>query len=81
MKNHEAVRCSFCGKPQGQVRKLIAGPGNTFICDECVEICMEILEEELDIEPVETPMEVVPEEDVKDAKFKEKKRKKSLISS
>ncbi|MBP5165217.1 MAG: ATP-dependent Clp protease ATP-binding subunit ClpX [Lachnospiraceae bacterium] len=78
MKNHEAVRCSFCGKPQGQVRKLIAGPGNTFICDECVEICMEILEEELDIEPEEAPMEVVPEEDVKDAKFKEKKEEEEL---
>ena len=40
------VRCSFCGKSQGQVRKLIAGSNNTYICDECVELCTEILEEE-----------------------------------
>ncbi len=42
-------RCSFCNKPQDQVRKLIAGP-NAFICDECVDICMEIIEEELEEE-------------------------------
>ncbi len=40
------IRCSFCGKSQGQVRKLIAGSNNTYICDECVELCTEILEEE-----------------------------------
>ncbi len=40
------VRCSFCGKPQEQVRKLIAGPNGAFICDECVDICSEIIEEE-----------------------------------
>ena len=45
-KNPEKIRCSFCGKSQGQVRKLIAGLQNSFICDECVEICGEILEEE-----------------------------------
>ncbi len=38
--------CSFCGKPQSKVRKLLAGPGNTFICDECVELCYEIIREE-----------------------------------
>lgn len=45
-KNTEKIRCSFCGKSQGQVRKLIAGLQNSFICDECVEICQEILDEE-----------------------------------
>jgi len=45
-KNPEKIRCSFCGKSQGQVRKLIAGLQNSFICDECVDICSEILEEE-----------------------------------
>ena len=39
-------RCSFCNKTQDQVRKLIAGP-NAFICDECVDICMEIIEDEM----------------------------------
>ncbi len=43
----EKVRCSFCGKTQDQVRKLIAGNNNVFICDECIELCGEILEEEL----------------------------------
>lgn len=45
-KTTEKIRCSFCGKSQGQVRKLIAGLQNSFICDECVEICQEILDEE-----------------------------------
>jgi ATP-dependent Clp protease ATP-binding subunit ClpX len=40
------LKCSFCGKPQEQVRKLIAGPG-VYICDECVDLCNEILDEEL----------------------------------
>ncbi len=40
------LKCSFCGKTQDQVRRLIAGPG-VFICDECVELCMDIIEEEL----------------------------------
>ena len=43
----EKIRCSFCGKTQDQVRKMIAGTGNVFICDECIELCGEILEEEL----------------------------------
>lgn len=56
------VRCSFCGKPQEQVRKLIAGPNGAFICDECVDICSEIIEEEferdeLDLQP-DSPLEI-----------------------
>ena len=46
------VRCSFCGKTQEQVRKLIAGPNSTFICDECVEVCAEIIDEEFEVEEV-----------------------------
>ncbi len=41
------IRCSFCGKTEDQVHKLIAGPDGAFICDECVEICSEIIDEEL----------------------------------
>lgn len=40
------LKCSFCGKNQDQVRKLVAGPG-VYICDECIELCNEIIEEEL----------------------------------
>lgn len=42
------VRCSFCNKTQGQVRKLIAGPAGVYICDECIDICADILEEEFE---------------------------------
>ncbi|WP_394917909.1 ATP-dependent Clp protease ATP-binding subunit ClpX [uncultured Robinsoniella sp.] len=42
------VRCSFCNKSEDQVRKLIAGPSGVYICDECIEICSEIIEEELE---------------------------------
>ncbi len=43
--NERGVCCSFCGKPQGDARRLIAGPG-VYICDECIELCMSILEDE-----------------------------------
>ena len=49
--NDDKVRCSFCGKSQDQVKKLIAGPNGTYICDECIEICADIIEEENDEEP------------------------------
>ena len=44
------LKCSFCGKPQSRVRKLIAGPKGAYICDECVDICAEIIEEEFENE-------------------------------
>ncbi len=44
--NSELLKCSFCGKSQRQVKKLIAGPG-VYICDECIDLCNEIIEEEL----------------------------------
>ena len=45
-KNEEKIRCSFCGKPQEMVRKLLSGPNGVFICDECVDLCAQILDEE-----------------------------------
>ncbi len=42
------IRCSFCGKTQDQVRKLISGPNGIYICDECVDICADIIEEQLE---------------------------------
>ena len=44
----DRIRCSFCGKPQGQVRKMISGPSGVYICDECIEICSDIIMEEFD---------------------------------
>ncbi len=49
------IRCSFCNKTQDQVKKLIAGPSGVYICDECIDICSEILEEEF--EENDTPQE------------------------
>ena len=63
------VRCSFCGKTQDQVRRIIAGPG-VYICDECIELCQEIVQEEFEVESNEpepislpTPAEIVKELD------------------
>ena len=46
-RNDDQIRCSFCNKSQAQVKKLIAGPNDTYICDEWVEVCSEIIEEEM----------------------------------
>ena len=46
--NEPKVRCSFCGKPEDKVHKLIAGPDGAYICDECIELCAEILSEDMD---------------------------------
>lgn len=57
------LKCSFCGKSQDQVRKLVAGPG-VYICDECIELCTEIVEEELgheeelDLKEIPKPREI-----------------------
>lgn len=44
----DTVRCSFCNKTQSQIRKLIAGPNGAYICDECIDVCAEIIEEEFE---------------------------------
>ena len=61
--NKNTLYCSFCGKSQHEVRKLIAGP-TVFICDECVELCMDIIREETKVnslkstDGVPTPREI-----------------------
>ena len=45
-----SLQCSFCGKTQDEVRKLVAGP-SVYICDECVDLCVDILSEELEAVP------------------------------
>jgi hypothetical protein len=54
----DLLKCSFCGKSQKQVKKLIAGPG-VYICDECIDLCNEIIEEELS-EPPELKWDSLP---------------------
>ncbi|MDD2504162.1 MAG: ClpX C4-type zinc finger protein, partial [Clostridia bacterium] len=57
------LKCSFCGKTQDQVRRLVAGPG-VYICDECIELCQEIIEEEfedaseLELKDIPKPTEI-----------------------
>ncbi len=54
---HKSVRCSFCGKHQEQVARIIAGPG-AYICNECVQLCMSILDEDYGTDEPETNLEV-----------------------
>jgi ATP-dependent Clp protease ATP-binding subunit ClpX len=59
------VKCSFCGKPQEAVKKIIAGPG-VFICDECISLCQDIMDEEkFDDEVVEEVLEIPTPEEIK----------------
>ncbi|MEH1015452.1 ATP-dependent Clp protease ATP-binding subunit ClpX [Micromonospora sp. CPCC 206060] len=55
----DLLKCSFCGKSQKQVRKLIAGPSGVYICNECVELCNELIEEELTVAD-ETHLDELP---------------------
>ena len=50
----DTLTCSFCGKSQEEVRKLIAGP-TVYICDECIELCNDIIAEETKLEEASTP--------------------------
>ncbi|MCQ2495686.1 MAG: ATP-dependent Clp protease ATP-binding subunit ClpX [Lachnospiraceae bacterium] len=65
----QTVRCSFCGKSQDQVKKLFAGPDDIYICDECVEICSEIVEEELysdDYKPEQAEINLLKPAEIKE---------------
>ena len=75
------LRCSFCGKSQDQVRRLIAGP-NVYICNECIELCQEIVEEEFvenydyDMEEVPTPLNI--KESLDDYVVRQERAKRAL---
>lgn len=75
------LRCSFCGKSQDQVRRLIAGP-NVFICDECIELCQEIIDEEFiesfDEEINELPSPAKIKETLDEYVIKQERAKRSL---
>ena len=58
-KNRNTLICSFCNRSQEEVRKLIAGPA-VYICDECIELCNEIIREEVDTEAVPPTSSKVP---------------------
>jgi ATP-dependent Clp protease ATP-binding subunit ClpX len=60
------LKCSFCGKTQEQVKRLVAGPG-VYICDECIELCSEIIEEEFEEAKAETELNDIPKpKEIKD---------------
>src|SRR5699024_3251413 len=75
------ISCSFCGKTQDQVKKIIAGPG-VYICNECVDLCKEIIEEELSqdssFEVVEIPKPQEIQTILDDYIIGQKQAKKSL---
>ena len=58
MKENEHLHCSFCGKPEGLTKRLIAGPSGIYICDECIEICRDVLKEDIknDVEKTEVKL-------------------------
>ena len=79
--DEKQLRCSFCGKPQEQVRRLIAGP-NVYICDECIELCQEIIDEEFE-DSFEYGMEELPKparikETLDDYVIKQERAKRAL---
>ena len=58
-KNDErSPRCSFCGKRQGQVKRIMSGPNNVYICDECVELCSSLLREDMYESTADTSLEI-----------------------
>ena len=56
-KKDDKLKCSFCGKTQDQVTRLIAGPG-VYICDQCVELCSEIMEDEMTQKAEHRPIQI-----------------------
>ena len=67
--NGKLLYCSFCGKSQHEVRKLIAGP-SVFVCDECVDLCNDIIREEIQEKDTETTTRKLPiPEEIKNTQF------------
>lgn len=63
--DRKKLRCSFCNKSQEQVRKLIAGP-NVYICDECIEICSEIIQDEFEDDYIDTDINLLKPKEIKE---------------
>src|SRR5438552_16227881 len=61
-KDKEPASCSFCGRPEDAVEKLIAGPDSTFICDKCVRLCMDIVEKK----PVHHELKLLKPKEIKE---------------
>ena len=66
MKETEHLHCSFCGKPEELTRRLIAGPNGVYICDECIEICRDVIKEEKDKTNEKEPVQLLKPAEIKD---------------
>lgn len=73
----EPVRCSFCGRKASEVRKLIEGPNGAYICDECVDICNEIIDEELGTD--ESPFKTLDVSDTLDVNLQTPRQLKAFL--
>ena len=73
----EPVRCSFCGRKASEVRKLIEGPNGAYICDECVDICNEIIDEELGTD--ESPFKTLDVSDTLDVNLQTPRELKAFL--
>ena len=65
MKDNEQLFCSFCGKPKELAKRLIAGPNGIFICDECVEVCREVMKEDQAKDTQATPVSLLKPIEIK----------------
>ena len=66
MKNEkDQLYCSFCGKPKELVKRLIAGPNGIYICDECIEVCREVVQEDVRKETESTPVPLLKPAEIK----------------
>ena len=66
MKETEHLHCSFCGKPEEMTKRLIAGPNGVYICDECIEICRDVMKEEADKTEEKESVELLKPAEIKD---------------
>ena len=66
MKETEHLHCSFCGKPEELTRRLIAGPNGVYICDECIEICRDVMKEEKDKTNEKESVQLLKPAEIKD---------------
>ena len=66
MKDNEHLHCSFCGKPQELVKRIIAGPNGIYICDECIEVCRDVMKEENEKKSDKTQVKLLKPAEIKD---------------
>ncbi|MBQ9734283.1 MAG: ATP-dependent Clp protease ATP-binding subunit ClpX [Clostridia bacterium] len=66
MKDNERLHCSFCGKPQELVKRIIAGPNGIYICDECIEVCREVMKEEIEKKSDKSEIKLLKPAEIKD---------------